>query len=220
MKNLVIVGAGLLGEVVSVYFNRAGEYRVTAFAADRSHVERNPVFLGFPVVDVAELPSLYPPHTHDVFVAIGFRELNRTRARLFNEVKEMGYKCATYVHQSVALWPETTFGENVFVFEDNTIQPFVSVGDNTILWSGNHIGHHSKVGAHCFITSHVVVSGNCSIGDYSFLGVNATLRDSISVGARNVIGPGSLILRSTKDGQVFLPKGTEPREISSDRVKL
>jgi UDP-3-O-[3-hydroxymyristoyl] glucosamine N-acyltransferase len=124
------------------------------------------------------------------------------------------------VHSSVVSWPESSIGENVFVFEDNTIQPFVTIRDDTILWSGNHVGHHSSIGAHCFITSHVVISGNCTVGDYSFLGVNATVRDGVRIGARNIVGPGSLILKNTQDAQVFLPKGTDARDLTSDRVKL
>ena len=219
-KKLVIVGTGLQAQVMHAYFKRAGEYETVAFSADRSYAEATPSMLGLPVVDFLEMPSRYPTGTHEAFVAIGFRDLNKIRARFYGQTKDMGYRCASYIHESVVRWPETSYGENVFVFEDNTVQPFVSIGDNTILWSGNHIGHHSKIGAHCFISSHVVISGNCSVGDYSFVGVNATVRDSVRIGAKNIIGPGSLILKHTQDAQVFLPKGTEARDLTSDRVKL
>ena len=217
---LVIIGTGLQAQVMHTYFTHSGQYEIAAFSADKSFVERSPTLFGLPVVDIEALASAFPPDTHQAFVAIGFRNLNSIRARFFSRIKEMGYKCASYIHPSVVYWPNITIGENVFVFEDNTIQPFVTIGDDTTLWSGNHIGHHSQIGAHCFISSHVVVSGSCVIGDYSFLGVNATLRDGLRVGVRNIIGPGSLILRDTEDNQVFLPKGTEPRGITSDRVKL
>ena len=220
MKKLVIVGTGLFAEVVCTYFRAAKEYEVIAFSADKTYVERSPELLGLPVVDFAVLDSKYPPREYEVFVAIGYRDLNRIRARLYDEAKKKGYKCASYVHSSVVSWPESRIGENVFVFEDNTIQPFVTIGDDTILWSGNHVGHHSTIGLHCFITSHVVISGSCTIGEYSFVGVNATIRDGINIGARNIIGPGSLILKDTQEAQVFLPKGTEPRDLTSDRVKL
>ena len=219
-KKLVIVGTGLQAQVMYAYFKRTSEYEVVAFSADRAFVERSPVVHGLPAVDVQELPAQFPPDSHDTFVAIGFRDLNRIRARFFDQVKGMGYRCASYVHESVVRWPETTIGENVFVFEDNTIQPFVAIGDDTVLWSGNHIGHHSTIGAHCFISSHVVISGNCVVGDYSFIGVNATVRDTTRIGNRNIVGPGSLILKDTEDDQVFLPKGTEARKLTSDRVKL
>lgn len=219
-KKLVIVGTGLQAQVMFTYFKHAKEYEVVAFSADRTFVEDTPEVCGLPAVAIDELPARYPPDTHEAFVAIGFRDLNAVRARFFRRVKDMGYRCASYVHESVIRWPETTYGENVFVFEDNTVQPFVTIGDNTVLWSGNHIGHHSSIGAHCFISSHVVISGNCEIGDYCFIGVNATIRDGLRIGARNLIGPGSLILKDTEEGQVFLPRGTEPRNIPSNRVKI
>lgn len=220
MKKLVIVGTGYFAEVVWTYIKHAGEYETVAFSAEREYASQQPEFCGLPVVEFEELDKHYSPESCHLFVAVGFRQLNQIRARLFAAAKAKGYTCASYIHSSVVRWPETSFGENVFVFEDNTIQPFVKVGDDTIFWSGNHIGHHSTIGSHCFITSHVVISGHCSVGDYSFVGVNATVRDSIKIGARSIIGPGSLILKNTKDAAVFLPKGTEPRDLTSDQVKL
>jgi sugar O-acyltransferase (sialic acid O-acetyltransferase NeuD family) len=220
MKNLVVVGTGLFGQLACTYFRAEGSYQVVALAADKAYAEKAGGLLGLPVLDFGALESVHPPAECDVFIAIGYRQLNALRARFFGEAKAKGYTCASYVHPSVIRWPESQIGENVFIFEDNTIQPFVTIGRDTILWSGNHIGHHSTIGSHCFITSHVVISGSCTIGDYSFFGVNATVRDGITIGARNIIGPGSLILKDTKEAQVYLPKGTEARELSSDRVKL
>lgn len=220
MKKLVIVGTSLFAEVAWTYFRHAGEYDIVAFSAEREYAREKPEFCHLPVVEFEQLEKHYPPDSCHLFVAVGARQLNQIRARLFASAKSRGYTCATHVHSSVVRWPETTFGENVFVFEDNTIQPFVKVGDDTIFWSGNHIGHHSTIGSHCFITSHVVISGNCTVGDFSFIGVNATVRDNVTIGARNIVGPGSLILKNTRDAQVFLPKGTEPRDVSSDRVKI
>ena len=220
MKKLVIVGTGTFAEVVWTYFKHAGEYETVAFAAEREYAQRQREFFGLPVVEFEEIEKRFAPGSCDVFVAVGFRQLNQIRARLFAATKAKGYTCASYIHSSVVRWPETTFGENVFVFEDNTIQPFVKVGDDSIFWSGNHIGHHSTIGAHCFITSHVVISGHCSVGDHSFVGVNATVRDGIKIGERNIIGPGSIILKNTQDAAVYLPKGTEPRDLTSDKVRL
>ncbi len=220
MRQLVVVGTGLFAQVAWTYFRHSHEYEVVAFAAEREYARQTPQYCGLQVLDYEDLERRFAPADGHLFVAVGFRQLNQIRARLFTSAKARGYTCATYVHPSVVRWPETTFGENVFVFEDNTIQPFVQVADDTIFWSGNHIGHHSVIGKHCFITSHVVISGNCGVGDFSFVGVNATVRDNVKIGARNIVGPGSLILKDTQDGQVYLPKGTEPRNLPSDRVKL
>src|SRR5687768_8117515 len=112
MKKLVIVGTGLFAEVVCTYFRAAKEYEVVAFAADKPYVERSPELLGIPVVEFALLDSKYPAKDYEVFVAIGFRDLNRIRARFFDDAKAKGYKCASYVHSSVVFWPESRIGEN------------------------------------------------------------------------------------------------------------
>lgn len=139
-----------------------------------------------------------------MFVAVGYRHLNRLREQYCFEARAKGYKLLTYLSSKATHWGDTKLGDNVFVFEDNTIQPFVKIGNGTILWSGNHIGHHSSIGANCFISSHVVVSGHCTVGDRCFLGVNATIADSVVIGNDNIIGPGALIQKPTADGEVHV----------------
>jgi sugar O-acyltransferase (sialic acid O-acetyltransferase NeuD family) len=141
------------------------------------------------------------------------------RAAVYSDAKGKGYELVSYVSSKCTYYGET-IGDNCFIFEDNTIQPFVRVGNDVVMWSGNHIGHHSTIGNHCFISSHVVISGNCRIGDYCFIGVNATLRDSISIGNSCIIGAGSLLMKSTKDNELYISERTRPAKRSADQVKL
>jgi sugar O-acyltransferase (sialic acid O-acetyltransferase NeuD family) len=144
-----------------------------------------------------------------MFVAVGYRRVNRVRAEICAQARERGYELVTYVSSKATHWGDTAIGDNCFVFEDNTIQPFVTIGDGTVLWSGNHIGHHAAIGEYCFLTSHVVVSGHTKIGAYSFLGVNCTIRDDIAVGRSNVIGAGAIIMKATADDEVFIAQRTK-----------
>ena len=99
--------------------------------------------------------------------------MNKMRQSVYEEIKSLGFRLASFIHPRATISATAEFGDNVFVFEENTIQSYVKIGNNTVLWSGNHIGHHSAIGNHCFISSHVVVSGSCKIGDNVFIGVNA-----------------------------------------------
>lgn len=216
MKKLIIVGTGPFGEVAKAYFEEYTDYRVAAFACHARLKDRDEAF-GCPLCSIEELPNLFSVDEHEVFIAIGLRDMNRIRQSVYNEVKEMGFRCASFIHPDVKIWSSTTFGDNVFIFEDNTIQPFTTIGCDTILWSGNHIGHHSTIGNHCFLTSHIVVSGLCMIGDNVFIGVNASLHDSIKIGNGCLIGAGAIISRNIKDGQAFIPESTKrfPGGVSS-----
>lgn len=215
---IVVVGTGTMGQVVAEYFGAAGSpYEVVAFAATKEFISA-PEYLGRPLIDFADMAGgKYGPSAVKMFVAIGYIKLNRTRARFYREAKAKGYELVTYVHPSVQLWPSNHIGDNVFIFEDNTIQPFVTIGADTVLWSGNHIGHHSRIGEHCFISSHVVVSGQCDVGDYTFIGVNSTLRDSISVGRGCFLGAGTLLAKSAPENSLFAPEATEPHKIPASR---
>jgi sugar O-acyltransferase (sialic acid O-acetyltransferase NeuD family) len=193
---------------------------VAAFTVHERYLPEERVLRDRPVIPFEQLEESHPPAEHDVFVAVGARDVNRLRAGLCTDVKAKGYRLATYVSPRCTTFPDLTIGENCFVFEDNTIQPFVRIGDDVVLWSGNHIGHHAEIGDHCFITSHVVVSGGVRVGAYSFLGVNATIRDWITIGESCVIGAGALIMRATGDREVWVAPRAERDARSSDDVRL
>lgn len=217
MTDLVLVGTGPFAECAREYFAEFSEYRVVGFAC-HSQFRTGDVFSGLPLVTLEELEASHPADAVRLFVAIGYRKMNKLRQAAYLELKARGYRFATFIAPDVKIWSTTSIGENVFVFEHNVIQPFVRIGDNTVLWSGNHIGHHSTIGSHCFVSSHVVVSGSCRIGDNSFLGVNATLHDGISIGAENLIGAGSIIARNTTDRAVYVPNATKAFLKTSDQL--
>jgi sugar O-acyltransferase (sialic acid O-acetyltransferase NeuD family) len=209
----IIVGTGSFADVAAFYLQHDSDYRVAGFA--RSTVEAGEDHHGDrPLFALDAIQDHFDPASTQVFVAVGYRRMNDLRLSLMDEVREKGFGLLSFVSSRANHWigvPNgTQIGENVFIFEDNTLQPFTSIGDGTILWSGNHLGHHSTIGRGCFISSHVVISGECRIGDNCFIGVNASIADTVAVGNRNLIGPGAFIQKSTKDNQVFLTKGTNP----------
>ena len=215
-KNVVIFGTGSFAEVVKFYLTHDSEYKVIAFCASANAIVEDE-YLGLPLVPFEEVEKIFHPDTCSMFIAIGYAQLNAVRARFFHEAKAKGYALISYVSSKATHWGDTKFGENCFIFENNTIQPFVVIDNDTIVWSGNHIGHHTSIGAHCFITSHAVVSGHCSIGAYSFIGVNATIGDATTIGERNIIGPSALIQKNTGSDEVFLAERTNKHLRESSR---
>jgi sugar O-acyltransferase (sialic acid O-acetyltransferase NeuD family) len=220
MAKVVVFGTGSFAECVHFYLTHDSPHEVVAFTVHRDHVGDTTELAGLPVVPFEALIESHPPGEHEMFVAVGYAKVNRVRAAICEEAKGKGYSLISYVSSKATTWGDTKIGENCFIFEDNTIQPFVTIGDDCVLWSGNHIGHHSSIGDHCFITSHVVVSGHVTIGPYSFLGVNATFRDAISVGEANVVGAGALIMKSTKDREVYIAPRTKPDARTSDEIGM
>lgn len=218
MRDVVIFGIGQVAEVIHYYLAEEGGRNVVAFTVDAEYRTADEV-LSLPVVDFEAVEQRFPPQTHEMFVAISFKGVNKAREAKVAEAEAKGYALASYVSPRATVWPKFVAHPNTIIMEENVIQPYVTVGRNVIMWSGNHIGHHTRIGDNCFIASHAVISGNCEIGAGTFIGVNATLRDNITIGARNVIGAGTLILQSSEDNAVFVGPATSPSKVTSDRLR-
>jgi sugar O-acyltransferase (sialic acid O-acetyltransferase NeuD family) len=215
-KSLVIVGDSVFAEIAYEYFTHDSPYQVVGFAVEQDYLKRDTLF-DLPVIAVEDVVQKFPPSEHHAFVALTYARLNRVRRRLYDLMRAKGYTLASYVSSRAFVWRNVTMGDNVFIFEDNTVQPFVKLGSNIILWSGNHIGHHSTIGSHNFISSHVVISGLCTIGESCFMGVNASIANNLNIGADNFIGFGVKIARDTADDTLLLPSPEAQREGSSAR---
>jgi len=216
-NNLIIIGTGLFAEVAKTYFEEYSEYNVSGFACHEKYKDSDSIY-GLPLYSIEKMIDEYSADKYDVFVAIGYGKMNKMRQVVYEEIKNRGYNCASFIFPKVKIWDSCRIGDNVFIFEDNTIQPFTSIGNNTIFWSGNHLGHHSTVGDHCFISSHVVISGSCNIGNNVFIGVNSTFHDSLTIADEALIGAGAIISKDIKEKEVYVPYRTKVFDKTSEEI--
>jgi len=217
MKKLIIFGATDQGEVANYLFRHDSNYEPVAYTVDAAYIKKE-YHNGLPVVPFEEVDRIYPPYEYDMFVALGYSQMNKIRADKCKEAKIKGYKLAGYMSSKAITWPDLLCGENCFILEMNNIQPFVKIGDNVTLWSGNHIGHHTIVGDNTFIASHVVISGRVSIGRNCFIGVNSTIRDKISVADGCLISAGSLVMGDTEPNGVYMGNPAKKVEKNSGDI--
>ena len=155
-----------------------------------------------------------------LFIAIGYRDLNKVREKFFKKYEKLGYEFANFIHPNVDIWDNSKVGKNNFIFENNVIQPFVKIGDNNIIWSGNHIGHHSIIGNHNFISSHVVLSGNCTLKNNIFLGVNSTIIDNSIIENNVFVDANVLIKNQTKENEFYVSEKKSPHKLTTDQLKF
>lgn len=219
MSNKVVVfGAGSLGQVVHFYLTKDSDFEVAAFTANKSYID-NQEFLGLPLVPFEDIEDLYPPDEFKMFVAVGYAKVNKVRARIYHQAKDKGYQLISYINSKAMVWDNVTIGENCFILEGVTIQPMVKIGNNVTVWSGSHIGHHTIVEDHCFIAN-PVISGLVKIGPYCFIGANATIRDGITIARECVIGAGSLIMKNTREKEVYVARPTERFPRDSTQIRM
>lgn len=206
-KKLIIFGTEKLAQLAYFYFTKDSPYEVVAYTIDEKFITEKKIN-GLPVVPFEKVELVYSPKKYMMFVAVGYKKLNKIRAEKYNQSKRKGYRLVSYVSSKSIKWGDTKIGDNCFILENQVIQTSVEIGNNVVIWSGNHFGHDVVIEDNCWISSHIVVSGGVKIGQYSFIGVNATIRDDVYIGKECIIGAGTLILRNTKDKEVYVASQT------------
>lgn len=204
MKKVVIFGTGGFAQIVYLYLKKIdpSKLQVVAFSANELVIKEQ-TLCGLPVEPFENIERRYPCQQYDMFIAVGYSDMNRKRARFFEEAKDKGYNLMSYIHPSTIINDEFEMGENFDV----------------IIWTGNAISHHTTIMKHCFIVSHTAIAGNTTIEPYCFIGMNATIRNSVRVAKECVIGAGSVILHDTNEKEVYAAHSTVKLEVTSNQLR-
>ncbi len=217
MKKVVIFGATSLARQVYVYLTENSTYKIAAFTVTKEYLVEEK-FMGLEVVPFERIEKTHPPEKLSMFVAIGYKRVNRGRAEIYYNCLNKGYALISYVSSKTAHWGHTEIGDNTFIYGNGAIHPFVKIGNDVIIGSAT-IGHDSIIDDHCYISSHAMISGNVRIGRYCFIGANATIKDGVTIAPECVIGAGAIILKDTKGGGVYPGQNAEMADITNSELK-
>jgi sugar O-acyltransferase (sialic acid O-acetyltransferase NeuD family) len=216
--DILIIGTGETGELAYHCFTQDSPYSVSAFCVEDEY-KVNDYMKGLPIISLSNVKDTHPPSDFSTFIAVSHTDLNKIRENLFKKVKNMGYECVSYTSSSSIIWDTASIGDNVFIFENVSIQHNCTIGDNVMIWPGSTIAHRTSIGNNSYISPGVSISGFCNLGKNCFLGVNSSLSDGLSVGNFVVIGAGSVIIEDINDKKVYVgnpgqPLDREPSDLS------
>ena len=214
MARIVIFGACKIADEAYFYLTNDSPHEIVAFSVDGQYLTDTEK-LGLPVIPFAEVQSRFPPADYQMFVAVGYQNLNHFRAQKYDEAKAKGYQLISYVSSRASNFGNVEVGDNCFVLEFAVIQPEAKIGSDVFIWSGNHVGHHASVADHCYIAGNVVISGSTKVEPYCFIGVSATLGHEITVGRESFIGAGSLITKNVEPKSVYITADTPKYRLDS-----
>jgi UDP-3-O-[3-hydroxymyristoyl] glucosamine N-acyltransferase len=175
-------------------------------------------FKGLPVVAYEELRSTADRAAVDVYVALGVAKINTLRALKTAQVEADGFTLASFVSSHARVPPDFVVLPNTMIMDQVNIHPQVQVGADTVIWSNTRIALKVRIGSHVWITS-AVVGDSTTIGDYSFIGLNATIAPFVRVGSHNLIGAAAVILKNTKDFEVYKGPRSTASKVSSLRIR-
>lgn len=203
MKKIIIFGTGNFARLASYFFQLDGGYEVAAITADREYV-KTPELWGLPLVPFNEAAEQYPPMEYEMFVAVGYSDMNRTRQQKCHEAMCKGYNLASYVSPRATVFDNLKIGCNCFIGDGNIVQPFVSLGEGVVLMGGNFLAHHAIVDDYSLLTAGAVICGSTHIKNNCFIGAGAIINDGLTIAPFTVVGAAAYIARNTKENGVYL----------------
>ena len=216
MKPIVLFGTGKIAEVILYFFSQHSNRQVVACSVDRDFLPGTE-WQGIPTVPFDEIRRTHPPESHDMFVALGYQEMNALRTRKCAQIRALGYTLASCISPDSGLPNDAVFGDNCFIMNQVNIHPRVQLGNNVFVWSGAMIGHHASIGDNCWLTSGANIAGVVTMGRNCFMAVNATVTHGISVADDCFIGANALVTKSTQPGEVYVVENTKPFRLNSSQ---
>jgi len=211
MNHVVIFGTDSLA--IDAYHDLTHDSlsHVVAFVTDDPTHQTEQLF-GVPVIREAQLLADFPPDTNLMLIAVGFKDLNRYRADLFDRMLRLRYRMIDRISPLAHTWStrRTGIGENCQFGPRSVVHPTATIGKNVIIGPGAMVAHFCKIGDHCYIDAAAMINGSVTIGDYSYIGANANLRNRLHIGRESVIGAGALIMEDTNPREVYAARSASP----------
>jgi len=120
-RPLVIFGGGTFSSLFAHCLAHDRRRTVAAFTVDAAYV-RHETHEGLPLVAFATLRHRFAPEAYDMFVAVGFSQMNALRHARCDQAMAMGYRLGSFVSSRASVWPDMPVGRNVIIFEQAALQ--------------------------------------------------------------------------------------------------
>ena len=202
---MYIFGTGNVAEIVA-------DYALQKKIKIKSFIDIEPskkIILNIPTEKYSENLNKKIP----IFVAIGYKELNKIRSQKIDFLKARGWKFANIICSNIH---NELLGGNIFVANNVSIQPYSQIYSGNFIWDNCVIGHHSRIEEHNWITSGSVIGGYSTLGKNCFLGINTSISHMISIGDFSFIGASTLISQDIKNNSVVIKKSDKVSPFDSD----
>lgn len=153
------------------------------------------------VYPLEELDQYIDKENDLLFVAVLWNRLNADRRKLYQKVKDMGYKLANIISPMACVRGEIK-GDNCWISDGVFLQEKTMVGNDVFIMDNAMIGHRSMIEDHVFVTIRATICGSVTIGEQSYIGANSAVFDEVKIGKKCLIGGATIVKRNVPDFSV------------------
>ncbi|ABS41833.1 acetyltransferase [Clostridium botulinum] len=200
MEKIVLVGAGGYCKVIIDIIRDNNAYEIIGIT-DKHIAEK--ALLDISIIgDDNKLKEIYKHGVKNAFLCIGALGNLNLRNKIYNNLKEIGFKLPVLIHNTAIVSNYATIGEGTCIMPGAIINSEAKIGENCIINTGAIIEHDCIIEDNCHISPRAVLGGGVSIEKNTHIGIGATVIQGLEVGSNVTIGAGAVVISSIPDNVV------------------
>lgn len=205
MQNLVIVGISDTADRIIRFVERYNLFHVLGCTVNKEYMPKTGMAIvggqERKVYPLEELDQYIDKENDLLFIAVLWNRLNADRRKLYQKVKDMGYKLANIISPMACVRGEIK-GDNCWISDGVFLQEKTMVGNDVFIMDNAMIGHRSMIEDHVFVTIRATICGSVTIGEQSYIGANSAVFDEVKIGKKCLIGGATIVKRNVPDCSV------------------
>jgi len=187
--NILLIGGGGHCKSVIDVIEQEDKYQIAGIVDKKELIGSN--VLGYQVIACDDdLPNLFQKYKHAI-VTVGQIKSNVLKVKLFNILKEIGYKLPVIISPLAYVSQHASVDEGTVIMHNALVNADATIGKNCIINTKALIEHDSTIENHSHISTAAVVNGGVIVKENSFFGSNATSKEYIEV--KDFVKAGSLV---------------------------
>lgn len=215
-RKLLLYGNGPHTRVIYGYLHELSI--LSGFIVDDHVVHHQPVIGNFSVTPLSRAVTEFPPDEYAVLVALAFRDFNDLRKDRTNALRQLGYRTASFIDQSVRLPKTYSIAENCIVIDHVALNDGVTIQEGSFVSSGAMLGHDSVLEPYSWVGSGVALAGGVAIGASSILGLNCSVKQNTKLGHHTLVFPNTFVNADTKPYDVIASDPGHRLSVDSRRM--
>ena len=177
-KILLIGGGGHCKSVIDV-IEQEDKYTIAGII-DKKELLGQKV-LNYEVIGCDDdLEKLFEKYKYAI-VTVGQIKSNNLRVKLFNKIKNIGYKLPIIKSPLAYISKHSFIEEGTIIMHQALVNTDAKIGKNCIINTKALVEHDATIGNHCHISTASVINGGVVVKENSFIGSNATTKEYVTI---------------------------------------
>lgn len=200
MENILLIGGGGHCKSVIDVIELEGKYNIVGII-DKKELMGHDI-LGYKILgcddDLVELFKTY----QYALVTVGQIKSNDLRVKLFNTLKNIGYKLPTIISPLSYVSKYAKVEEGTVIMHQALINANVTIGKNCIINTKALIEHDAIVKDNCHISTSAIINGGVAVEENTFFGSNSMAKEYIEIKANSIVGGGTNVMTNIPNNTI------------------